>query len=557
MPQNRQALLSSTVAAANPFRKDLLFFRQPASNSSTHEPFQSWPSVKLGRPASKVKSQSTNESRGVLSFRKKYCRLVVKAKLQRFGVVPHRYQGESRRILEPPLKRLPRMTPRQAAKRAFRLQTVVIPATRLAGFTLVCALMALHNAAIFGNPLWPHVESFAIVASLYCLGSWLVLKGLFLRCRPFPLGDAFLIADILLILLAVDLSGGSQSWLFVLLAGRCVDQLAEGFRRTIWFNHLLVGSYALYLLLAATRQGEAPWTLCAAKLLLLYALNWYCSLSARTVDSIRARARKAELAKRREAEIVGTAAHAIRTSAEGISILTELIGRTSQDARARHYMKGLEQYTRDIMDKVRLLSAAAVEPRLPAVQEEPFAPRPLVEEVASLLRPFAESKGLDFRVEIGTEVPFSMIGDAAKIRQVLLSLTHNAIHFTDVGCVELRCLASTPGFAAFHVRDTGPGISVGVLRRISPSFFRADGTTWHRHHGARVGLSISHRLVELMGGSMIFHSEPCQGTTVCVELPMRGTTSVLVASQPSPAGDSASSLEVLLDRDVEIEIRRR
>jgi signal transduction histidine kinase len=406
--------------------------------------------------------------------------------------------------------------------RAVRLQTMEIPATRLAGLAVVTALMPLHNAAVLGGPRWSSVGAFALAAILYCLGSWLILRAFFVRCRTIPLGDLFLIADVVLLLYAVDLTGGPRSWLFPLLAGRCVDQLSGGFRRTVWFNHLLVGSYALYLLAASMHRPEVSWATDAAKLLLLYSFNWYCSLTARTVDSVRARARRAETAKRNAAELTGTVAHAIRTSTDGIAVLTELLAQTSLDSRQQHYLKGLAEHNRHVLEKLPLLHASTVQAALDDVQEERFSPRALVEEVASLLRPLAEAKGLDLRVEMGRETPLSVRGDAVKIRQVLLSVTHNAIRFTDVGSVELSCWRLWPGQVAFQVQDSGPGIPAHVCRRIATRFVRADGTLWRRSHGAQIGLSISKRLVDLMGGRLVLDTEPGLGATVRVELPMLG-----------------------------------
>jgi|SRR5579863_292305 len=431
---------------------------------------------------------------------------------------------------------------REPAKRAVRLHTTAIPATRVAGFAIVCVLLPLHNAAVFGNPHWSSLGTFALAASLYSLASWLILKAFFVRCQRVPLGDLFLVADILVLLLAVELTGGAQSWLFLLLAGRCVDQLGGGYRRSVWFNHIIVGAYAFYLLFVA-RHGDAPWTAYAVKLSLLYAFNWYCSLTARTVDSVRARARRTELAKRTEAEITGTVAHAIRTSTEGISVLTELLGQTSLDPRQQHYVRGLAEHSRQVLDKIPLLVASATETGPVAVQEALFSLRPLIEEVASLMRPLAESKGLDFRAEIGTHTPFSMTGDAVKIRQVLLSVTHNAIRFTESGSVELRCSRLWPGHVNFQVQDTGPGIPAHVQRQVSAGFVRADGTPWHRYHGDHVGLSISQRLIELMGGRLVLSSEPKQGTTVCVVLPIQGSKSFFVARQFPPEGGAGAELD--------------
>jgi signal transduction histidine kinase len=346
------------------------------------------------------------------------------------------------------------------------------------------------------------------------------------------LGDLFLIADVVLLLYAVDLTGGPRSWLFLLLAGRCVDQLAGGFRRTVWFNHLQVVSYAVYLLAASMHRSEVSWATYPAKLLLLYGFNWYCSLTARTVDSVRARARRAEVAKRTAAELTGTVAHAVRTSTDGIAVLAELLAQTSLDARQQHYVKGLTEHTRHVLEKLPLLHASTVQADPEDVQEAPFSPRALVEEVASLLRPLAEAKGLDLRVAMGRETPLSVRGDAVKIRQVLLSVAHNAIRFTDVGSVELSCWRLWPGQVAFQVQDSGPGIPAHVCRRIATRFVRADGTLWQRSHGAQIGLSISKRMVELMGGRLVLDTEPGLGATVRVELPMLGRSFFAINEPP-------------------------
>jgi signal transduction histidine kinase len=414
------------------------------------------------------------------------------------------------------------MISREAASRAVRLQTMEVPATRLAGLAVVCALMPLHNAAVLGTPRWSSVGSFALAASLFAFGSWLILKAFFVRCRMLPLGDIFLIADVVLLLYAVDLSGGPRSWLFLLLAGRCVDQVSGGFRRAVWFNHLLIASYALYLLSAAIHRPAVPWTEFAFKLALLYSFNWYASLTGQTVDSLRARARRTQAAKRSGAEMAGTVVHAIRTSTDGIAVLTDLLSQTSLDVRQERYVRGLVRYRQDLLNKIGLLHASTAETDSTALQEAPFSPRALVEDIASLLRPLAESKGLDLRVELDHRTPLSICGDSVRLRQVLLSLSHNAIRFTDVGSVLLTCGPLWPGQVAFQVRDSGPGIPAHVCKRVSERFVRADGTLWQRSHGAQVGLSISKRLVDSMGGRLVLHSVPGQGATVSVELPLLG-----------------------------------
>jgi two-component system sensor histidine kinase RpfC len=278
----------------------------------------------------------------------------------------------------------------------------------------------------------------------------------------------------------------------------------------------------------------------ATKLVVLYALNWYCSLTARTVDSIRARTRRIELAKRADAQITGTIAHAIRTGADGIGVLTELLARTQLDPRQQRYLQGLAGHTRNVLNKISLLDASAPHLDRAHLHEAPFSPRELIDEITSLLRPLAESKGLDFRVEIGVDTPLTIRGDAAKIRQVLLGITHNAIRFTETGSVEVRWARFSPGHITFQVQDTGPGIPAYVRRRVSSGFVRADGTEWYRIRGAQIGLSISKRLIDLMDGNLILHSVPSRGSTVSVELPVHGTKSFFLKSQVAHSGSATA-----------------
>ncbi len=151
-------------------------------------------------------------------------------------------------------------------RRAFHLNTRAIPATRLAGLALVAALIPLHNAPTLGHPDWRAAGEFASVATAYCLVSWLILKRFFRATKVVQLGDLFLGLDILVLLFAIQLTGGPASWLFFLLAGRCVDQIALGFRRVIWFNHIMVGLYILVIDSIATQRGGLDWRMEVAKL---------------------------------------------------------------------------------------------------------------------------------------------------------------------------------------------------------------------------------------------------------------------------------------------------
>jgi len=382
-------------------------------------------------------------------------------------------------------------------RRAFHLNTRTIPTNRLAGLAVVAVLVYMHNAG------WRAAAEFASVAAAYCLASWLILKRFFRQTSAIHLGDLFLAADILVLLYAIELTGGPRSWLFFLLAGRCLDQIALGYRRVIWFNHLMIGSYILLIDGMAARYGTLDWRMEALKLSILYAFNWYCTSLARSVEMLRRRTKRADAARRAAAEVSGTVAHAIRTRVNRITVGLDLLRQTNLTDRQQDYAETMTQCSRDLMGLVRALGVPNAD--WGAIENDFFSPLELLAEVDAIMRPFAEAKGISFRIEAAERIAPKAFGDARKIRHVLLSLADNAVKFTELGFVEVSVRPVGQGRLAFRVSDSGPGIPAHVQRNIS---------THRNYRGPRVGLAISQRLVELMGGTLEVHSDPKTGSTI-------------------------------------------
>ena len=220
---------------------------------------------------------------------------------------------------------------------------------------MVTALVFLHNAD------WRAAEQFAPVAAVYCLASWLILKKFFRQTSSIHLGDLFLATDVLVLLYAIELTGGPRSWLFFLLAGRRLDQIALGYRRVIWFNHLTAGSYVLLIDGFAAHAGGLDWRMEAVKLGMLYAFNWYCTSLARSVETLRRRTKRADAVRRAAAEVSGTIAHAIRTRVNRITVGLDLLRQTGLTERQRDYTETMTQCSRDSMGLVRALGAPSAE----------------------------------------------------------------------------------------------------------------------------------------------------------------------------------------------------
>ncbi len=420
----------------------------------------------------------------------------------------------------------------------------------MCGLAVVTVLIALHNFAVLGTTNWPAVLAFAYIATFYALGSWLILSFFFLESRTLHLGTLFMVLDVPILIFAIHLTGGANSWLFLLLAARCTDQIFFGVRRVIWFGHLLVGSYSLYIVFAAISRGGVQWKMEIAKLAILYAFTWYYALTARSVDLARRRSRKSNLAKRERAELVGTVSHAIGTRAAAVTAVLESLRKTALDHKQKDYVRVLTEFNRSLANLVNVLNASEDQLGHLAIEKTRFAPLEALADVAMLVQPLAESKGLNLRIDATDTKDLWVTGDNGKIRQALLSLAHNAVRFTEYGFVELKAWQVQPNRVAFEIKDSGTGIPVQIQRRLLGPFQRADGSPWHRMRGRGVGVGIARRLVESMGAALEMESVMGLGTTVrfTLDLPECAPPEAIPLSFSPPAaltpGQSGSHEEL-------------
>ncbi|MDH5178823.1 MAG: ATP-binding protein [Gammaproteobacteria bacterium] len=149
-----------------------------------------------------------------------------------------------------------------------------------------------------------------------------------------------------------------------------------------------------------------------------------------------------------------------------------------------------------------------------------FSPVLLLKDIESLVRQQIESKGLEFRMDLLWPLPEKLWGDPLRVKQVILNLVANAIKFTEHGKIHLTvsCTPETEQWCIV-VDDTGIGISAGQQEAIFAPFIQADISITRKYGGTGLGLSLSKRLVELMGGRVSLTSEPGQGSRFLIELP--------------------------------------
>lgn len=222
-----------------------------------------------------------------------------------------------------------------------------------------------------------------------------------------------------------------------------------------------------------------------------------------------------------EQAFLATASHEIRTPLNGILGTVSLLLETELSPAQREYAETIRlsgarllDLLNNVLDYARL-DASAVE-----IETESFCPLRLAREVAELLSPRAHAAGLDLAVR-GLEWPMPIFeGDAGRIRQILFNLVGNALKFTSRGSVLVDVEPLVSGLA-FHVRDTGAGISKADQVRLFEAFRQSSTADAYREGGVGLGLAIVKRLADLLGGKVCVASSPGEGATFTFELPLK------------------------------------
>jgi signal transduction histidine kinase len=238
----------------------------------------------------------------------------------------------------------------------------------------------------------------------------------------------------------------------------------------------------------------------------------------RIMDSLTQAKTAAESASRAKSEFLANMSHEIRTPMNGVIGMIELARMSRLDDEAAHYLEVAQHSAECLLAILNdILDVSKIEAGKLHIEQSTFALAPLIEEVLYLMKPQLDERGLAHRLTLPEDLPSTLIGDPLRIRQVLLNLIGNAVKFTHQGSigvsVDIERRSRKTLTLAIAISDTGIGIPADRLDAIFHAFAQADGSTTRNYGGSGLGLTISSRLVQLMGGQISVQSHQGLGST--------------------------------------------
>ncbi|CAY75458.1 sensor histidine kinase/response regulator [Erwinia pyrifoliae DSM 12163] len=228
--------------------------------------------------------------------------------------------------------------------------------------------------------------------------------------------------------------------------------------------------------------------------------------------------RRAQEAARIKSEFLANMSHELRTPLNGVIGFTRQTLKTMLNSTQRDYLHTIERSANNLLSIINdVLDFSKLEAGKLVLETIPFPLRATLDEVVVLLAQSAHEKGLELTLNIQSDVPDNAIGDPLRMQQIIVNLLGNAIKFTESGNIDIRvekrALSNNRMELEVQIHDTGIGISEKQQSKLFQAFRQADASISRRHGGTGLGLVITQKLVNEMGGEISFHSRLHRGST--------------------------------------------
>ena len=402
--------------------------------------------------------------------------------------------------------------------------------TCLVGFSVFLPAFA----ALLTNPLIGAGEDNAVVTAMVVSLSAVLALHATGRAPRAAAQLMVVIAFVGTLLSTLDTGVRGNTWTFVMIVPVFAALLGRGFEGSIW-GLIVAGALLVVDLRLGSPDPEKlveaiAATLTVTLMVQVFRLNqrWFARALERSVVELereveerRAAQARAQEASRAKSDFLATMSHEIRTPLNGVVGASELLGLTELDPKQTELLQTVQTSSELLLTLINdVLHLSRLEARGVELESIPVQIASHIERVTAPLALKARSKGLKFELDVADDCPEWIYGDPTRLGQIVLNLVGNATKFTQRGTIRVA-LRSCGDRLSLSVEDSGIGIPKEAQSKLFQPFVQAERSTSRRFGGTGLGLSIVRHLVEAMDGRVHLRSEPKEGSTFEVVLPLR------------------------------------